>query len=303
MRDFLDNLLDQHSDAAPRIMPRLPSLFEPEATRGGRNALIRNTNAQGIEETGGLPTTPIAESTDLATAIEPIQQKAAPAPPVPANEEQPATKAILNESVFSVSLRGLSEASPDLGRDQDGMRATRSPSEPPTLTLSEALGGSDEAPPDPSSTVTPASPIVGRVHRTYRQTRLEDQPPASEAITGERTSVAERMNRSVFVLSPRENSGNGPASTRELVTVSELDERSDRGMLTPSVVLIAPVIPSSTGPEKPLSQPEPVINVTIGRIEVRATPASTQPVHKPRSTPPVMTLEEYLGKRCKEERR
>jgi hypothetical protein len=43
--------------------------------------------------------------------------------------------------------------------------------------------------------------------------------------------------------------------------------------------------------------PAPTVNVTIGRIEVRATPAPPASAPKPRSTP-VMTLEEYLQRRA-----
>jgi hypothetical protein len=72
--------------------------------------------------------------------------------------------------------------------------------------------------------------------------------------------------------------------------------------LTPSPPWIAPLLPPVARPERPISRPEPVINVTIGRIEVRATVAQTQTVHKPRSAPPVMTLDEYLQKRSKGDR-
>jgi hypothetical protein len=72
------------------------------------------------------------------------------------------------------------------------------------------------------------------------------------------------------------------------------------GLLNPSIIPSAPVI--SSRPEQPIPKPEPVINVTIGRIEVRAMPPSTQQVKKPRSTPPVMTLDEYLQKRSKGDR-
>lgn len=41
----------------------------------------------------------------------------------------------------------------------------------------------------------------------------------------------------------------------------------------------------------------PTVNVTIGRIEVRATPPPTSKSRKQPSTPPVMSLEEYLRKR------
>lgn len=47
------------------------------------------------------------------------------------------------------------------------------------------------------------------------------------------------------------------------------------------------------------STPVPTIQVTIGRIEVRATPPSTPPSQPPRSGPPVMGLEEYLNQRAK----
>lgn len=40
--------------------------------------------------------------------------------------------------------------------------------------------------------------------------------------------------------------------------------------------------------------PPPAIHVTIGRIEVRATPPSSQSAPKPRRPAPVMTLDEYL---------
>lgn len=47
----------------------------------------------------------------------------------------------------------------------------------------------------------------------------------------------------------------------------------------------------------------PTIQVTIGRIEVRATPAPTQHAKQPRSAPSVMTLDEYLRNRGKGEGR
>lgn len=49
-----------------------------------------------------------------------------------------------------------------------------------------------------------------------------------------------------------------------------------------------------------ISSPEPTIQVTIGRIEVRATPPPTaQPQSQQRSAPPVMSLDQYLQQRSK----
>jgi hypothetical protein len=49
-------------------------------------------------------------------------------------------------------------------------------------------------------------------------------------------------------------------------------------------------------PDYAAESPAPTVHVTIGRIEVRATPAPPAPAPKPRSTP-AMTLEEYLQRR------
>ena len=57
----------------------------------------------------------------------------------------------------------------------------------------------------------------------------------------------------------------------------------------------------SPAPETPPFAPVPTISVTIGRIEVRATPPSTptaQP-HKQRTPSPVVSLDEYMRKPSK----
>jgi len=49
--------------------------------------------------------------------------------------------------------------------------------------------------------------------------------------------------------------------------------------------------------------PEPVIHVTIGRIEVRATPASKPRVRERPATSPAVDLDEYLRQRARGDRR
>lgn len=288
MSDFLDNLLDRHSEAMPQIVPRLPSLFEPEIDGGGLSPAVFDSRIHEMEEPAAPHPLEVVRPTVADAATDPVGYKVETAPLVPVNLERPAAKAMLSEPDLSVSPPDSSDVSPHQDRDQDGVRVARSADEPRSLPL---------------STATPVSLSVGSVHRTYRHTRLERQPPASEATTQERTSVAQPMNRLIRVLSHRESSETSPASTTESVAVPERDERPTQRLLTPSLVPIAPIIPSVAGPERPLSQPAPVISVTIGRIEVRATPTSVQPAHKPRSMPPVMTLDEYLRKRAEGERR
>lgn len=54
-----------------------------------------------------------------------------------------------------------------------------------------------------------------------------------------------------------------------------------------------------TPAEAKASSPTPTIQVTIGRIEVRATPPSTPRPQPQRSGPPVMSLDDYLNQRAK----
>lgn len=288
MSDFLDNLIDRHSDAMPQIMPRLPSLFEPEVTRGGWNAAVPDNNVPEMEETNVPPSTQIVGPTDLGAVIEPIQHKAAPAPPVPANEERPSAKAVLSEPVFSLLLQETSRPSPFLHRDEEGVREVDATMEPLTPTLS-------------SSPATPFSPTVGRVRHAHQQMRLEHKSPDFEATTEEHTSVAEHMNKPIFFLPPRESPVRESDLTSEHLTLSEREKRRTQGLLTPSTAPIAPIIPSVAGPERPMSRPEPVINVTIGRIEVRATVSQQKQTPKSESRTPVMSLEEYLRRRSGEQ--
>ena len=45
------------------------------------------------------------------------------------------------------------------------------------------------------------------------------------------------------------------------------------------------------------STPQPTVQVTIGRIEVRAVQSATTPATRPRAAPPVMNLDDYLRQR------
>ncbi|NUM43473.1 MAG: hypothetical protein HUU38_02120 [Anaerolineales bacterium] len=63
----------------------------------------------------------------------------------------------------------------------------------------------------------------------------------------------------------------------------------------PTVItpVLRPVLPDIL-PAPKASAPAPTIHVTIGRVEVRATPASAPTPSRPAKTPSVMTLDEYL---------
>lgn len=79
---------------------------------------------------------------------------------------------------------------------------------------------------------------------------------------------------------------------------------------TPTIVqsrFIQPDIPSASKNQSNLqfraesqitvAAPEPIINVTIGRIEIRATPETSKTTTKNQSAPKTMSLDEYLSRR------
>jgi hypothetical protein len=68
-------------------------------------------------------------------------------------------------------------------------------------------------------------------------------------------------------------------------------------ILAPAPLVGQPERPREA-PVPPAVEPAPVVNITIGRIEVRAAPPKTDALaRKARSAPPVMSLEEYLKRR------
>lgn len=79
---------------------------------------------------------------------------------------------------------------------------------------------------------------------------------------------------------------------------SPVAETSARVVAQPHVTqYVEPAGPVPTGPV-PRPEPAPTIQVTIGRVEVRATTPTPQSSKKERPKPPVMSLDEYLGRRA-----
>jgi hypothetical protein len=285
MRDFLDNLIERHVDVAPQIKPRLPSIFEPEVPQGGLDVAAPDSNVPEIEEmvSGGPPVrreeialSHVAATDPSPTVIQAMQPRAASAPTVPARKEKPSVKAGLDESVFSLSRRETPTLPPpSQGGSEEGVRG-----------LNEGF--------PKSSVATLIAPVMGRVRHAHQEERMEHSSPNPQATAEDQPSVKEGLSKPVFFLSPRETPTLPPPSQGG----SEEGVRGlNQALLKPSATLIAPALPSVARLEKPVPQPEPVINVTIGRIEVRASMSPQKQAPKPESRTPVMGLEEYLRRR------
>ena len=119
--------------------------------------------------------------------------------------------------------------------------------------------------------------------------------------------VVERELETVIIREKRivDESGRGSGSTpkAEASRAPVLsDEREQPGAkVVPVAVqpLIAPkveLVPERIPLNRSDAQTQPTVHVTIGRIEIRAV-QSPQPAVKPRATPPVMNLDDYLRRR------
>lgn len=257
MRDFLDNLIDRHLDAAPQIKPRLPSMFEPEISQGGLDVAAPDNYAPEMENTVSRPSVrtekiapphggtmdppPFAHITTPATPATAIQAKQPKADPVTGWHQQiRSPEATVNEGPM-----------PFVPRKEES-RGSKNPPVPivPARKEETATGSY------PVQTAT-STELMGRVRHAHKQ-------------------------------KPTEHTSPNPRATADGLT---------QGLLNPSATLIAPLIPSPAGQERSISQPEPVINVTIGRIEVRATASQQKQTSRPERRVPVMSLEEYLRHR------
>jgi len=304
MTDFLDNLIDRHAEVGSPIKPRLPALFEPEVSQDGLAVAARDDRAIVIGETD--PPGPfmrikerIPPHSDTATraAIEPVQPIAAPSPTIPVTQGSPSIDRGPNGPGLSIAPResaGVGAAH----SARDPLTAT----DPLTLTLSQRERGPDAGVPKASAAIQVA-PVTSRVRYAHQEERTN--PTSTTTRVDEQASV-EEPSKPVLSVAPRESAGvRAVDSARDLLTASDpltlpLSEGKsgfDHGLLRPSATSISPIYPSVARTESPAGRPEPVINVSIGRIEVRATMSPQKQAPKPEIRSPVMGLEEYLRRR------
>lgn len=300
MRDFLDNLIHRHTDVTPQIMPRLLSLFEPEVTRGGLNAGAPDNNVLEMEETvftrpsgrtnqtapshrepgASLPIAEITQPTPFLTSAQAMQSMTAPAVGWQQQTQPLEAMVMVNE-----------RPKPSVLQEKERREGTNSPVQISAVSKSK--------------TATDDHPVQAALSKErIGKVRSEHRSPDFEATREDHTSVRERAHGPLLTPSLGERAGvrMEADSTGDPLIPFTRQGRLTQERLRPSVTLIAPAIPSVTGPQGPVSQPEPVINVTIGRIEVRATMSPQKPAPKPQNPTPVMGLEEYLRRRSGHDR-
>lgn len=308
MSNYLNNLVAKSLNQTEVVQPRLASLFEPLPMSPGSVA-GQDFNLEQLIGTATSDETEFeAQSRERTSTVPPIElhregrsrtpdrrsPPITPQPlsvPFPTEETSPTpppyqpSSAPLQPMVTPVSVRGeqlLSRSASlepfPVNREATDASQPRHPTEQPRLpvleptviqpSVSELVVSSKEQsptaelPPELSFLQT-TNPLVPKASALPNQP-LVPAPAESTAIPGSTSTP--------------------PSSTAAIVVSTQV---------TPSVKSVAQnFIEGSDTP-----QPLPTIQVTIGRIEVRATPPPAPSPAKSRPASPTMSLEEYLRQR------
>jgi hypothetical protein len=316
MSDFLSNLVSRHLGAAPVIRPRLPSLFEPSVPFLGSFA----------------ETAPRADESRREASVEPALEKRKWEPreaadnPVPIRRDE--TKGFVSPQL-PVPVRAAEPAHEPVIRSKESVSVPApymAPRETVVTVQPAALAGNSaayaEKPIQPSMPVSEPSSkslLRGRGPTDIEVPRTTERkvPPAVEgAPPALRKNIAAGVDRPAerraeTKIEASEGAAIESAGTRVPVpqpfretaesrlTLPSAEPVQARRSPPPAAAPIEPAAPTRfefarhVPPARQTPPPEPTIQVTIGRIEVRAVSSQGTP-KKERSESPVMSLNEYL---------
>lgn len=313
MNNYLANIAARSFNLTPLVRPRLPGQFE---------APVQSDGAINRPEFGRAPTSaaqPEAPEIESSASVD-------TAPPAPHRRAR---------GSFDVKDEPI-HAAPS-SRDNRAMhrsvRVEARPIEPSVNAVTETRtprgaspvrrGQAEAQSPDEASTST----SLERRRASEQQHISADDGQRTATIQPASSSSGEEVNKSRPPVAPRQAGmatvAPRPAGVREKSGIDDSAETNDKSPRLPSITPIAPlsrvdeqsgpsnrlpvivqsrVAPRLAGDRFALNQqanvsPEPTVQVTIGRIEVRAVQSSQPSSAKPRATPPVMNLDDYLRRR------
>ncbi len=293
MSDFLGHLVARSLDlspATPAVRPRLASRFEP----------VTPAVAPLIEETMEEVVSAAAPAARIEHVLaEPAAARPAPHPPGPPLPSAPPTTRERGEEALSGRSLGGGSPLPVAGRADGRGAGGEGPPPPPQvgpvirpLRIEEGRSRPEPALP-PSLEPTPRAPIP--VQATAAPPFPEPRPQVEPVI---RRIEVER------VLTP---ASAPPAPAPSPAAPTQAKPAKAAPAPVPAPPILQPRVQAvERGPfparrEEPAA--EPVIHVTIGRIEVRATPAPKAPARERQAARPAVDLEEYLRQRAQGEGR
>jgi hypothetical protein len=298
MSDFLSHLLERSLRGAGTVRPQLFSVFEP-----------RPANSEGPFCGPEGPALPARDqrNQDHADRISRLQSLW-PTSPEEATEFVAATS---KPAAISSGPAELHRVSPKVQSRLDSVGKQQSVAPSTDRRGSIDAAETNEGNADTIPTASTASPQVrppgAERPRTTRATKTDEDDGLvlRPQLPSQHTPNPSGANKPV----PRDPTKNRPRERRaeKIIEMITPEREAHRELIRArdfhAVFQRPPSLRSLIPPQQPKSSPvEPSINVTIGRIEVRATlpPASAQ---AQRPAAPILSLDEYLQQRAGGNRR
>jgi hypothetical protein len=290
MNDLFASLVDRSLARMPVLERRQPTLFEPAIDAAfSEPSLQEKVNFVESES-------PAQESkqTPKNTAPSPQPSSTLEAPEAPSVETRPARRR---------SVRDTPATEEDIERKQlapvsaTPVKETRKHEEP-----TRDVNPSPVAAPK-TLTLTPEQRIETIVEKTFEREVLKEQPSAEPAIKEIQTFTQPNLQQK-------------PTDRAEAISTQPPAKVEVKHLPSPKeATAIKPLAPKNPPPQRDIpprmraaaraeakrrTEPAaPIINVTIGRVEVRATTPANGKTHAARPAGPRLTLEDYLRSRGK----
>ncbi|WP_437674841.1 hypothetical protein [Sorangium sp. So ce131] len=294
--DFLDRLLDSAAGTATVVEPRVPSLFEPAQGFSSGSALRHGEEPHGASEAFGPPQ---AAGAPRASEPRPVPWAEALAPRPEPREGVERTRSAPGAYAGGGVLDA--RAGDDLQRGSSRAR----PGPPLHLASDPGLGGETREIPELGAPA-PAAPSASTPDRLGL---LPDPRRAGpSALLAQRMAApgADRGARGGEPRTPGQPSQGAPRQRASRAASPVIDAG---GALVPHATpslrrAVAHALPPDRQPRSaalPESAPidrEPVVNVTIGRLEVRAVQEPRKAPRTEQRGPQPMSLEDYLKGRA-----
>jgi len=291
MSDLFASLVDRSLGRAPVLERRQPTLFEPATDAAFSEPLLQEKEN-------------FVESESPATQSQQFFRNTAPSPqPSPAVEE-PEAPALEKRPARRRHVRDIQAPEEDGERKQLApvssapVKETRKPDHPTHDVKPPVVAAPKPLTPAPERTIqtivektferevikeqTTAAPAIKEI-QTFTQPNPQPQPPHRDH--GLSTQPPSKVE--VKHLPP-------PKETTVIKPLRPKNPPPHRDI--PPTMRAAIRAEAKRRPEPPA----PIINVTIGRVEVRATTPATGKTHTARPAGPRLTLEDYLRSRGKE---
>ncbi|HEY2714256.1 MAG TPA: hypothetical protein VGI60_17230 [Chthoniobacterales bacterium] len=283
MSDYLGNLITRTLSADAFVRPRLPSLFETSP--------VDHSASLELEQAGvsSTPPTPLPAPQSHSTKSEAEQEVISESPPATARLDA-ARKIQL--AILSPTESVLTQSAPATPVTQsfepEMTSVVKSPEKENQYANKIREPSPDDlvqSPPDP---LVKSHPVPIRAEAIAADSRKRSSP--AEQVDGEAPNL--RDNKEAISIAPRSTENSEPE-------FSSLPKPAVRIEKARTVKAIVPAIRNVPHAPSTPAQVAPAINVTIGRVEIRATTPRSSPQRAQPKSSKVLSLENYLRQRAK----